>query len=104
MKTTAEKIESALLSARRPAEDFAPGPQWRNDVMRHIRGLGKEEFPAAWLPLLDGLVWRVAPALAALCILFFAYSMVVGGSPQSDVAQALFFAPAEFLATPALIL
>jgi len=104
MKTTVDKIESALLSARQPTREFTPDPQWQNDVMRDIRRLGAEESPAAWLSLLDGLVWRVAPALGALCILFFTYSMVVGGSPQSDVAQLLFFAPTEFLTTPAFIL
>jgi hypothetical protein len=104
MKMNVEKVESALLSAKRPAGEFTPGPQWQNDVMRDIRRLGAEESPAAWLTLLDGLVWRVAPALAALCILFFAYTLVVGGAPQADVAQILFFAPAELLTTPALIL
>jgi hypothetical protein len=104
MKTNVEKVETALLSAKRPTGEFTPGPQWQNDVMREIRSLGADEALAAWLPLLDGLVWRVAPGLATLCILFFAYSMVVGGSPQSDVAQVLFFVPTEFLTTPALIL
>lgn len=103
MKTNVERLESALLSAKRTTEDFTPGPQWQNNVMRDIRGLGEKDSAATWLPLLDGLVWRVAPALAALCILFFAYSMVVGGLPQNDLAQALFFAPAEFLTNPGLI-
>jgi hypothetical protein len=104
MKTNTERIEAALLAAKRPAGEFTPGPQWQNDVMRDIRRGGAAESPPAWLPLLDGLVWRVAPALAALCILFFTYSMVVGGSPQTDVAQFLFFAPAEILTIPELIL
>ena len=104
MKTNAERIETALLAAKRPAGDFTPGPQWQSDVMRDIRRMGAADSPAAWLPLLDGLVWRIAPALAALCILFFTYSMLVGGSPQADVAQFLFFVPAEILTTPELIL
>jgi hypothetical protein len=103
MKTNNEKVEAALLSAKRSVEEVTPGPQWQDDVMRDIRCLSEEKSPPAWLPLLDNIVWRIAPALAALCILFFAFSMVVSGSPQTEVAQVLFFGPAEVLMTPALV-
>jgi len=90
------KLKNAIVSAYFKRGDAEISEQWQAKTMRHIRGLGPLDSKAVYLTNFQQLLWRFAPVLCALIIIFAVFLFSMDFSPGFEMADLFLDDPLEY--------
>ena len=74
-KDKVERIEEALLAARRPRPAHEPAPGWADGVMREVRRIASPEEQESWTVLIGVPMRWLVPACAATMLLLLGLNL-----------------------------
>jgi len=96
------RLKKALISAHSAKETVEVGDQWQAETMRRIRQIRPQESSAAYLLNFERLVWRFAPIVCALILVFSICLLNLDFAQEYEMSKLLLYDPVEYAVVQSL--